>query len=245
MSKYIMFSSIGHVIENRETKEIITHPVVIIAGKSGYIVDEITLIHSKEDNNEKTIENIQNIKKILSPFNIRVEDKGYKMEEFDQNYYELAMEIIKKVKLNPDHDILIDLSTARTAIKLALSRSAYLAYDLLRKEQDKIKRIPTITCAMLPVGFDKPITYDVNKDILPNKREGMVLKVLKNISGMRSQAQILKELTEGERVLNWSQSQVSKALGGLKKLDMLHDSKANNFTQKGENVYKMLSMFDN
>ncbi len=244
MSKYVMFSSIGNILKNRVTGENITHPVVIIACRSGYIVDDITLFHSKESDNEETIENIQDIRKTLSAFNIEIENKGYKMEEFDQNYYEIAMEIIQKIKQYPDHDVIVDLSTSRNAIKLALSRAAYLTYDFLRKEKDTMKRIPTITCAMLPKGYDKPITYDVNKDTLPGKRESIVLKTLKQISGMRTQSQILSALTKSGDEINWSQSQVSKALSELKKLDLLHPSNANELTQRGENVYKMMSMMD-
>lgn len=242
--KYIMFSSIGNILRDRENNDIITHPVVNIACRSGFIVDDITLVFSKEEENKETIANIQHIKKMLSGFNIKIEDKGYKMEEFDQNYYELAMEIIKKSRKYPDHDILIDLSTSRNAIKLALSRSAYLTYDFLRKKKDKINKMPTITCAMLPAGFDNPITYDVNKDTLPGKRESMVLKSLKKISGMRTQSQILTVLMEEGDGLKWSQSQVSKALSELRKLDLIYPTSANQLTQRGENVYKMISMVD-
>lgn len=228
----ILFSCIGLVIEKHPIYEIAMNTRAIKLVQL-FASDEL---HPSNRPPEDSLENCYGeIMDYFRKTNIVVRPLiKYDMHDIEQNSLRMAAEIIETFKQNYDCNIVLDLSTSRVPIKLALSRAGEIVFDYLQNQylNDKIKFMPTIKCATRPSNKGI-VEYNIANFQIPKHKDQELLHFLHTNRTKLSQTAIYQKL-------GWkNQSEVSKALQRLVKMG--YANKENRaLTSNGENLIEFL-----
>ncbi len=227
----ILFSCIGLRIDK--------HPIYEIASENPKIQfvqmfasDEL---HPSDRPIEDSLENsYQEIKEYFKKTDLIVERLiKYDMNLIERNSLKMAAVIIETSKKFPKCNIILDLSTSRVPIKLALSRAGEIAFDYLQNQyiNDEIEDMPQIKCATRP--SDKGVVeYSISNFQIPKSKDRDLLLFLNKSEAKLSQTAIYQKL-------NWkNQSEVSKSLQRLVKMGFVDNSKS--ITSNGKNLVEFL-----
>ncbi len=213
----LLFSSIGLWIED--------HPIYTIAMNHPRVI-QVMLYYSDEpppkDRQVGTTEdNISDIKSFFRKTQVPVVLSPLDMFKLEENSYRIASDIVRETRKHRSAGVVIDASTGRIPVKLALIRGAELAH--------KMVKLP-ITVAMRPQGAEM-ITYRMTEDSVPEPKLMELLKFLQKNKKM-SQTAIASRL-------GWSgQPEVSRAMKKLREAGLVEGFA---LTTQGGLVVKYLS----
>lgn len=236
--RFLIFSSIGLTIPQ--------HPIFEIAmeypPKSIHLITSDELHppnRSKEDSVEKNVENIKfHFERIDPEISVQYgKETRFDLYEIEKNVYLIAFLILKEWYNKKNHNIILDLSTGRSPIKMALSRAGDIALDFLnRQKEENDFTIPAIICVMRPEGRDI-VSYEIVKSTIPSSNDQIVLKFVKENNRL-SQSAIASKLIDRYPDKKWNQSVVSKALDRLSKNQFATRDKE--ITEKGQLLLSFL-----
>lgn len=228
----ILFSSIGLRMDD--------HPIYEIAMRNPTIKfvqlfasDEL---HPSDRDVKDSVENSYNeIEAFFKKSNIKIEHLiQYDMTNIEENSIKMASLIINTFNNFSECNIVLDLSTARVPIKLALTRAGEIAFNYLQNQylNDKIQFMPNIKCATRP--SDKGIVeYNITNFQIPKNKDQELLFFLNKNKTKLSQTAIYQKL-------DWkNQSEVSKSLQRLVKMGYAI-KETRSLTPNGKNLIEFL-----